>query len=126
MSIRNVAAAICAIMTLLCTFAWTHEQASSYGEKVGFTKGAPLAFPDFSLEYVGQHRTSSEKYPRGFLFYDFKLRSKGAEKSISWSNGTGEIAPLDFEIDGKHFLLELQRSDKLGPLKENQLVIWKR
>jgi len=113
-------------MSLLCTFAWANEPASSYGEKIGFAKGLTLSFPDFTLEYAGQHRTSSEKYPRGFLFYDFKVRVRDVEKSISWSNGTGEIAPLDFEIDGKHFLIELQRSDKLGPLKENQLVVWQK
>src|SRR5689334_8085367 len=106
MRVRNICAALSAVVSLLFTCAWANEQASSYGEKIAFTKGVALSLPDFTLEYVGQHRTSSEKYPRGFLIYDFKARVRNVEKSISWSNGTGEIAPLDFEIDGKHFLLE--------------------
>jgi hypothetical protein len=43
---------------------------------------------------------------------------------VSWTTGTGVIDPTDFEIAGKHYQLELRRSDKLGKLKENELVIW--
>ena len=43
---------------------------------------------------------------------------------VSWTTGTGVIDPTNFEIDGKHYQLELHRSDKLGKLKDNELVIW--
>jgi hypothetical protein len=46
------------------------------------------------------------------------------EKAVSWTTGTGVIDPLDFDIGGKHYQLELRRSDKLGKLQENELVIW--
>jgi hypothetical protein len=42
---------------------------------------------------------------------------------VSWTTGTGVIDPTDFEIDGKHYQLELRHSDKLGRLNENKLVI---
>jgi hypothetical protein len=61
---------------------------------------------------------------KGFLYYDFKASKGKAEKVISWTTGTGVIDPIDFEIDGKRYRLELRHSDKLGKLKENELVIW--
>ena len=99
--------------------------AGHYGEKLQFTKGVKMTLPDFVLEYTGQHRQSSEKYPRGFLFYDFVASVEGGTVKFSWSSGTGDIGPVGFEIKQKRFSLELQRSDKLGPLKNDQLVVWK-
>jgi hypothetical protein len=96
-----------------------------YGEKVKFAEHAKIAFPDFTLEYVGQHRESSPKYPRGFLFYDFVSKFKGGSVQFSWTSGTGDIGPAGFGINQTHFALELKRSDKLGPLKEDELVVWK-
>jgi hypothetical protein len=42
---------------------------------------------------------------------------------VSWSSGTGDIGPALFRVGSKQFALELSRSDKLGPLKANELVI---
>jgi hypothetical protein len=96
-----------------------------YGEKMKFAKHVKIEFPDFILEYVGQRRESSEKYPRGFLFYDFKATFEGGSVPVSSSSGTGDIGPVEFAINQKRFSLELKRSDKLGPLKEDELVVWK-
>src|ERR1700759_1524853 len=96
-----------------------------YGEKMKFAKHVKIEFPDFILDYVGQRMESSEKYPRGFLFYDFAAGSKGVDVKFSWSSGTGDIGPVEFTIDQKRFSLELKRSDKLGPLKEDEFVVWK-
>jgi hypothetical protein len=35
---------------------------------------------------------------------------------VSWTTGTGLIGPIDFEIGGKHYRLELRHSDKLGKI----------
>jgi len=43
---------------------------------------------------------------------------------VSWTSGTGLIGPMDFEIGGKHYQLELRHSDKLGKLNDDELVIW--
>jgi hypothetical protein len=100
------------------------EQKASYGTRVRYP-GEKIEFPDFTVEYVGERRKTVSVYPRGFLYYDFKVRIGNIEKVVSWSSGTGDIGPVEFEIGGKRFLLELRHSDKLGKLKENELVIWK-
>jgi hypothetical protein len=99
------------------------EQKASYGTRVKYRAAQKIEFPDFTVEYVGERRKSIPVYPRGFLYYDFKVSKGKAEKIVSWTTGTGVIDPTDFEIDGKHYQLELRHSDKLGKLKENELVI---
>ena len=101
------------------------EQKASYGARVKYRADEKIEFPDFTIEYIGERRQSAPAYPRGFLYYDFKVRTATIEKVVSWSSGTGDIGPVEFEIGGKRFLLELRASDKLGKLKENELVIWK-
>jgi hypothetical protein len=96
----------------------------SYGMRVKYQVGKRIEFPDFTIEYIGERRQGSPKYPRGFLYYDFKVSSGKVEKTISWTTGTGDIGPVDFEIGGKRYSLELRLSDKLGKLRENELVIW--
>ena len=102
------------------------EQKASYGTRVKYRAGQKIEFPDFTVEYVGERRESVPVYPRGFLYYDFKVNKGKAEKVVSWTTGTGVIDSTDFEIEGKHYQLELRHSDKLGKLKENELVIWQR
>jgi hypothetical protein len=91
---------------------------------VKYCAGQKIEFPDFVIEYVGERRQSVSAYPRGFLYYDFKVRNANVEKVVSWSSGTGDIGPVEFEIGGKHYQLELRHSDKLGKLNDNELVIW--
>ena len=99
---------------------------ASYGTRVEYRLGLKIEFPDLIIEYLGERRQRASPYPRDFLYYDFKIRARqGAEKTVSWTSGTGDIGPIEFEIDGKHYRLELRLSDKLGKLKENELVIWK-
>jgi hypothetical protein len=100
------------------------EQNTSYGTRVEYKAGQKIEFPDFTVEYVGERRKSLPVYPRGFLYYDFKISRGKAEKMISWTTGTGIIDPTDFEFDGKRYHLELRRSEKLGKLNDNELVIW--
>ena len=101
------------------------EQKASYGTRVKYRAGEKIEFPDFTVAYVGERRKTVPVYPRGFLYYDFKVSKGKAEKVVSWTTGTGIIDPTDFEIDGRHYQLELRHSDKLGKLKENELVIWR-
>ena len=100
------------------------EQKASYGTRVKYRVGKKIEFPDFTVEYVGERRQSTPAYPRGFLYYDFKVSRGKSEKVISWTTGTGIIDPTDFEFDGKRYHLELRRSEKLGKLNDNELVIW--
>ena len=105
-----------------CGYAASGEKAS-YGTRVKYEAGKKIEFPDFTIEHVGERRQSSPTYPRGFVFYDFKVSSGKTEKTVSWTAGTGDIGPVAFEVDGKRYQLELRRSDKLGKLNDNELVI---
>ena len=100
------------------------EQKASYGTRVEYRAGQKIEFPDFTVEYIGERRQSAAACPRGFLYYDFKVRAANIEKVVSWSSGTGDVGPVEFEISSKRFLLELRGSDKLGKLGDNELVIW--
>jgi len=100
------------------------EQKASYGTRVKCQAGQKIEFPDFTVEYVGERRKSLPVYPRGFLYYDFKVSKGKAEKMVSGTTGTSVIDPTDFDIGGKHYQLELRHSDKLGKLNDNELVIW--
>ena len=107
-----------------CGFSASAQNAS-YGTRVKYMTGKRIDFPDFTIEYVGERRKTLPVYPRGFLYYDFKLRNGSTEKMVSWTSGTGLIGPMQFEIGGKHYQLELRHSDKLGKLGDNELVIWR-
>lgn len=96
---------------------------ASYGTRVKYETGKKIEFPDFTIEYAGERRATSLVYPRGFLYYDFKVLDGTTEKMVSWTSGTGLIGPMQFEIGGKHYQLELRHSDKLGKLADNELVI---
>jgi hypothetical protein len=100
------------------------EENASYGTRVKFRANQKIDFPDFTVEYLGERRKTLPVYPRGFLYYDFKITRGKTEKVVSWTTGTGIIDPTDFEFDGKPYHLELRRSEKLGKLKNNELVIW--
>ncbi|HWA06931.1 MAG TPA: hypothetical protein VG961_10310, partial [Ignavibacteria bacterium] len=95
-----------------------------------FSKGEQIKFPDFTLEYTGE-RSETKQFPNGnsitMKFHEFNLTSSASKKQISWSSGTGDIAPVQFEIDGKKFELELRNSERLKTkLSENELVIVKK
>jgi hypothetical protein len=100
------------------------EQKVSYGTRVKYRVGQKIEFPDFTVEYLGERRKSVPVYPRPFIYYDFKISRGKTENMVSWTTGTGVIDPTDFEFDGKRYHLELRRSEKLGKLKDNELVIW--
>jgi len=96
---------------------------AAYGAKVKFKTGSALRFPDFELTYAGKRRVVPPQYPRGWWVYDFAVRNKSDTKTVSWSSGTGDIGPTRFQMNGRSFQIELSHSDKLGPLREDELVV---
>jgi len=97
----------------------------AYGVKVRYALNQPLAFPDLSLEFIGERKVdTAPQFPRGFVYYDFKVRQGDQEQIISWSEGTGDIGPTSIQIGGQRYLLERVMSDTLGPLAEDELVLW--
>jgi hypothetical protein len=99
------------------------SRAADYGTKTTFKKAVPVTFPDFVLTYVGERKVASEKFPRGFVYHDFRIAAVPGTQTVSWSSGTGDIGPALFKVGGKNFALELSRSDKLGRLREDEVVI---
>lgn len=94
-----------------------------YGARVRYRKSATIHFPDFDLTFLGERREASTRYPRGFLYYDFRAASPTESRTVSWTSGTGLIGPAAFEIAGKRYLLELKHSDALGHLESNELAV---
>ena len=108
---------------LLVLFAAFTAGAADLGTKVAYKKDTPIQFPAFTLTFVGDRRVVPEKFPRGFLYYDFRVTSAQGTQTVSWSSGTGDIGPVSFRVGGEGYALELQISDKLGKLKTNELVV---
>ncbi|MEP6671281.1 MAG: hypothetical protein ABJF10_19115 [Chthoniobacter sp.] len=97
--------------------------AADLGAKVSYKKDTPVQFAAFTLTYIGERRVVTPKFPPGMTFYDFRLMSAQGNQTISWTSGTGDIGPTIFKVGSEQFTLELKRSDKLGRLKENELVV---
>src|SRR5258708_949806 len=76
---------------------YASEQKAAYGTRVTYKAGQKIEFPDFTVEYLGERRKTLPVYPRGFLYYDFKITRRKTEKVISWTTGTGIIDPTDFD-----------------------------
>ncbi len=103
---------------------------NDYNTIVKYSKNEKVQFPDFKLEFTGI-RDEKKEFPNGnslnFRFYDFVVSNDKTQKNISWSSGTGDIAPQQFEFDGKEYQLELSYSEKLKTkLSESELVIVKK
>ena len=99
------------------------SDAAAYGAKVKFSVGRTVRFPDFDLTHVEKRRVTPAQYPRGWWVYDFKVRTKNDEQTVSWSAGTGDIGPTRFKVNGIDFQIELSHSDKLGALTEDEMVV---
>lgn len=56
-------------------------------------------------------------------FEDFRVSRGNQSITVSWSSGTGLLGPQDFEFGGRKFELELRHHDKLGWLKEDEVVV---
>lgn len=101
------------------------SRTAGYGEKVFYFQDQPIAFPDFTLTYQGERHVTSDRYPRGFDYLDFRVDDGNESQIVSWSSGTGDIGPSFFTVAGQQYKLELTDSDELGPLADGELVIWR-
>src|SRR5262252_186501 len=97
---------------------------AAYNTKVQFRINQPIAFPHFTLTYTGSKK--SDPTPAGlhpWTIHEFTVTAKGREQKVLWTAGTGDIGPSLFNCGGVAFLLELSRSDTLGKLKEDEVVV---
>ncbi|MHC1741809.1 MAG: hypothetical protein AB9873_02115 [Syntrophobacteraceae bacterium] len=114
------------------TYTVGESGADLFGKPVKYSSSTRIEFPGFTVRFVGTRHEASTVYPRGFLYYDFEIRSNTASvTTVSWSSGTGELAPVELSIDGRHYFLEL-KADSLAIdpkkrwLKEDELIIWRK
>ena len=98
---------------------------ADYGAEIPFAPGRAVQYPDFALEYVGQHRVIPEQYPRGFLYYDFRVNRDDLVQDVAWTDGTGEIGPVDFTFDGVAYTLEVTDRSGMEPFTAGQVVVRK-
>lgn len=118
------------LLSFLSFFCSAKSGDINYGTVVTYALGEKLNFPDFTLEFTGE-RTEKKEFPNGssitFRFFDFKISNDKESKTISWSAGTGDIAPSDFEFDGKKYQIEMSKSESLNKrLNKNEIVIVKK
>ena len=115
------------VLTLFSTFLLSacvpRSEAADYGTKAAYKKGVAIQFPDFVLTFVGERQVSTPTYLRGFHYHDFEVTAGNGKQTVSWSAGTGDIGPALFRVGARQYALELSRSDKLGPLKANEVVV---
>ena len=127
---RKINLLVILLISFLNLFCSGPKGMNEYNTVVKYSKSEKLQFPDFKLEFTGT-RDEKKEFPNGnslnFRFYDFVVSNDKTQKNISWSSGTGDIAPLDFEFDGKKYQLELSNSEKLKTkLGNTELVIVKK
>src|ERR1041384_4415829 len=124
--IRFLAMSASVLLALLpCPGNADPSERRGYDTKVSFAKDRTLRFPDFELTYLGKRHVTPPQYPRGRWVFDFVVRSKTDEQKVAWSAGTGDIGPTRFKIENAEFQIERSRSDKLGPLRKDELVVSK-
>lgn len=131
--INGMRIAVILIFTMffnICGFnGTTDNQVQKYGEKVSYSSGNELKFPDFSIKFTGKREekiSNDQRSSLKMIFYDFEIINGEAKQKVFWSSGTGDIGPSFFELNGEKYVLELAQSDIIkGPLGEGNLVIWK-
>ena len=120
-------AAVLILLVGLCYGCTSPPFESSYGEVVRFAKGMDITYPDFIVRYKGERRELVESYGREFVYYDFELSSENEVSTVSWTAGTGAIAPLFFSFGGKEYCLVL-KINELKPdnymLENDEMIIW--
>jgi hypothetical protein len=94
-------------------------------ERASFGHG-PVQLADFSLEYLGA--TDQPPLSNGLHLGPVQrfrvVSAAGESKEVSWSSGTGEIAPTFFNLGRKQYSLEMMESDHVhGRLASDEVVV---
>jgi hypothetical protein len=110
-------------MRIFLSGAVVSAEAGAYGTKVRFQQSRPIEFEAFTISFLGERMVTPPLYPRGIRYYDFEVVSGFDNQKVTWSMGSGDITATRFEADGRRFLLELKMSDRLGCLKDDELVV---
>lgn len=119
--------ALLALSVIILAGCATSAGPARYGEVTRFARDREVVYPDFAMRYLGERKVASEVFPRGFTFYDFRVKApNGAEQTVAWSSGTGVIDATDFTVSGRAYALELRGS--VGSkkwLRDDEMVVWR-
>jgi hypothetical protein len=69
------------------------EETASYGTRVKYRANQKIDFPDFTVQYLGERRKTLPVYPRGFLYYDFKIAGEKLRKWFPGLPAQGSLIP---------------------------------
>lgn len=101
-----------------------------FGKKLRFSKNVALDLGEFTITFLDKRTISGSTVPGAAVeftqYFDFKIQNDRVDKIMTWSAENGILRPLRFELDGQKYDLELVRSGKLGPLAEDEIVVWKK
>jgi len=105
------------------------DSPAEYFKPVKYSKNEPVKFADFEITYLGERR-ETVPFNNGkeltMVFHDFKITKDNLNKTVSWSSGTGDIAPVEFNFNGMKFQLELRYYEKeKKKLDDNEMVVTK-
>lgn len=77
---------------------------NSYDAPFILEKGNAVAFPDFTIEYLGERKVEVPQYANTYFYYkDYRISSGDFEETVSWTPGTGLLVPLKFVVSGQKF-----------------------
>lgn len=117
------------IITTLLTFlsvTSASAEAGQYGNKVRFERGRSLSFPDFFIIYEGKDHKALDQH-HSFILQTFKVQNTDHTITITSSQfDLGHYPATTFTMDKCTYSLELRKSEKLGNLEDNELVVWKK
>src|SRR3990167_3645341 len=108
------------ILAMSCAHAVTNGR---YGERNAYVLNRPIQYPDFEVIYSGKNTPSHPSVSMGDVYEFTIIPLQGMQLGVFWSAGTGDIGPALFKVNNQCFALEMQRSDTLGRLNDNELVI---
>lgn len=123
MNARKYAAAVLALLPGLLVACHAADSPAGYGTKVRYSKGAVVRFADFTMTYTGTRTQPVPATGKSMTFHEFEITSGGDKQKVSWSSGTGDIGPARFTAAGKMWQIELRFSDRLGRLKDSEMVV---
>ena len=97
-----------------------------YGHKFSYDRVKHFQFPDFKLQFIGTK--PGPFYPGSTAHrlgdcYEFRISRGKSEQKICWSEGTGDIGPVVFEVQGKCFWLERVESTQFGRMGDTEAVV---
>ncbi len=106
-----------------------------YGVPIRYDDRQAKELPDFSIRYLGYfpkvvHVGGVDGRSFDFGSHDFEV-VYGTEKAVvHWSEGTGVIAAVPFDVGSRHFVLELMQSalgagGAASAIPPGSLVLWK-